>query len=109
MSGSWLNVAASISMPVESSRPVLGHLTITTAARSISTLTHTTQLSRFVVGRPRVQELNWLEPAQQRQDDDDDEDETNNTRRAVSPSSAVAPCRNDTEQDKNEDDDKDCA
>jgi hypothetical protein len=36
MSGSWLNVAASISMPVESSRPVLGHLTITTMARSIT-------------------------------------------------------------------------
>jgi hypothetical protein len=36
MSGSWLNVAASISMSVESSRPVLGHLTITTMARSVT-------------------------------------------------------------------------
>jgi hypothetical protein len=36
MSGSWLNVAASISMPVESSRPVFGHLTITKMARSVT-------------------------------------------------------------------------
>ena len=36
MCGSWLNVAASISMPVESSRPVVGHLTITTMARSVT-------------------------------------------------------------------------
>jgi hypothetical protein len=36
MSGSWLNVAACISMPVESSRPVVGHLIITTMARSVT-------------------------------------------------------------------------
>ena len=50
-----------------------------------------------------------LEPTQQSQDDDDDKDEADYSRRPISPSSAMAPGRNDTKQDKNEDNDKDCA
>ena len=50
-----------------------------------------------------------LEPTQQSQDDDDDENEADNPRRPVTPTSAVAPCWKDAEQDKNEYNDKDCA
>ena len=50
-----------------------------------------------------------LEPTEQGQDDDDNENKTDNPRRAIPPASTVSPPRKDTEQDKNEDNDKDCA
>lgn len=50
-----------------------------------------------------------LESTHKSQDNNYDEDEADNSRRPVSPTSAVAPCRNDTEQNKDEDNDKDCA
>jgi hypothetical protein len=40
---------------------------------------------------------------------DHDENEADNSGRSVPPTSAVAPCWKDAEQDKNEDNDKDCA
>ena len=50
MSGSRSNVMASISTPVESSRPVLGHLTITTLTSRILLLRNPPQLAYLIVG-----------------------------------------------------------
>ena len=53
--------------------------------------------------------ITGLESAHQCQNDDDDKDKADNTRWPISPTTTMAPSRKDTEQDKNKDDDKNCA
>jgi len=49
----------------------------------------------------------WLESAQQSQYDHYDQYKADNSGRSISPSSAMAPCRYDADQHKNEDYDQD--
>jgi len=66
-------------------------------------LQHEGKGSNKAKSRPR------LEFAQQSQYDHYDQDKADNSWRPISPSSAVAPCRDDADQRKNEDYDQDCA
>jgi hypothetical protein len=70
---------------------------------------HLSRNAASLEGPRRYPSRTGLQPTQQGQDDDDDEDEADDARGSVPPPSTMSPCWKDAEQDKNEDNDKDCA
>ena len=66
--------------------------------------------SRAGIADPRSRDVvTWLDLPEQQQDQEDNQDQADDAGRTVAPAAAVAPGRNDAEQDQNENDDQDCA